>query len=80
MSMPRCDTCGKSDPRSMIGLTTLVFGSLVERRLEPGYFYLCPECFRARVLPHLDAVVEKVRGLPPRSSPEEQPEPLTGTG
>jgi len=54
MPLPACLRCGKTNPRRMIGLMTVFFGVYVELSPEPGYFYLCPKCFRKDVEPHLD--------------------------
>jgi hypothetical protein len=70
--MPVCRVCGRSDPRTMIGLTTFFFGPVAELPAESGYFYLCPTCFADRVGPHLGALLERLAHLHP--SPGHQPD------
>lgn len=66
--MPLCQRCGTSNPRKMIGLMTLWFGPFVDLRPGHGYFYLCPACYRAHILPHLEHVQGKLKELHPLSA------------
>ncbi len=63
--MPLCQRCGSSNPQKMIGLMTLWFGPFIDLRPDHGYFHLCPACYRAHVLPHLDHVQGKLKELHP---------------
>jgi hypothetical protein len=63
--LPPCIRCGRTNPRKMIGLMTLWFGPFVDMRPDHGYFYLCPDCYRERIKPHLDQVQNRLAELHP---------------
>jgi hypothetical protein len=65
VALPACDKCGRTDPRRMIGLMTLWFGSFVDRRTDHGYFHLCPTCYEKWVKPHFDLVQGRLAELHP---------------
>lgn len=65
VALPACTRCGKTDPRRMIGLMTLWFGPFVDLPLDPGYFHLCPDCYRDHIQRHLEQVRGRLAELHP---------------
>lgn len=45
----------------MIALMTQFFGEILELPEEPGYVYVCPDCYERLVAPHSDALRELLR-------------------
>lgn len=78
MSLPRCERCGATDPRLMVGLTSLLFRPLIGLPPEPGYFYFCPACYMKKVHPRLEELLHRggssrTAGAPPDEDGEEDP-------
>lgn len=40
---------------------TQFFGEILELPIEPGYVYICPDCYVELVAPHSDALRELLR-------------------
>lgn len=53
--------CGGTNPRKMIALMTPFFGPFLELEAEPGYFYVCPDCYERLVMPHMEEVRKMLR-------------------
>lgn len=68
VALPSCRRCGESDPRRMIALMTLWFGSFIDLEPAHGYFHLCPACFQKTVAPHLDDLQDTLARLNPAAA------------
>jgi hypothetical protein len=62
--MRPCRRCGHTDPFRMHALMTLWYGGLADMPPRHGYFYLCPACYEACIVPHLDEIQHGERHPP----------------
>jgi hypothetical protein len=74
--MRPCRRCGQTNPRRMFALMSLWFGPYAGVRPEPGYFYLCPNCYQSCIGPHLGEVLHRLTEAHParRVAPLRPPE------
>lgn len=56
------------DPRRMHGLMTLWYGPFADIEPAQGYFYLCPDCYRSSVHPHVEQVQGRLAELHPAAA------------
>lgn len=64
----------------MIGLMTLWFGPLLDLEAEPGYFHLCPACYRRVVEPHYPEIRDRLARMHPAPVTAGSPEPHPAGG